>query len=119
MFVKGFVLAGLHPLQAQAAQVVLTGLTAAGSTQGTALALTGDANFIGTAAASTGVILPSYDVGDVIYVVNGGANAVAVYPPVGHTINGLAANTALSVAVGKGSMFARVDGTRWVGVASA
>ena len=119
MFVKGAVSAGLHTTQAQAAQNVVTGLTAAGSTQGTALALTNDANFIGTAAASTGVILPSYDVGDQVYVVNGGANAVAVYPPVGHTINGLAANTALSLAVGKGGVFTRVDATRWVGIVSA
>lgn len=74
-----------------------TGLTAAGTTQATALLLPAANNFVATAAASSGVILPPGSPGDEVFIYNGGANALAVYPPVGATLNNLAANTAVSV----------------------
>lgn len=99
--------AGMWTEQAQAvAGGVNTGLTAAGTTQATALALVEDNNFVGTTAAGTGVILQSnLKKGDRIYVFNGGANALLVYPPVGGTIDGAAANAGLSLATLKGAMF--------------
>ena len=62
---------------------VATGLTAAGSTQGTALALAAEVNVVGTTAASTGVLLPPSEAGDIVEVYNQGANALAVYPLTG------------------------------------
>ena len=124
MFRSEVVRAGLHTTHSDAIagwQIQVTGLTAAGSTQGTALALAlAHINIITTAAASTGVILPTTpDNGDTMVVVNGGANALAVYPPVGHTILGLAANAALSLGIGKSGSFQRVGATSWVGIGSA
>lgn len=90
--------------------VGVSGLTATGSTQATALLITSCSNIINTAAASTGVRLPGATesragVGDIIAVYNLGANALAVYPPVGGTINLIAVNTALSVPTGKAALF--------------
>lgn len=77
---------------------VATALVATGATQGTALALTADINMFGTVAAATGAILPALNPCDVSTVFNGGANALALYPPVGAKINGLGANAAYNVA---------------------
>jgi hypothetical protein len=77
---------------------VATGLTAAGTTQATALQLGSDINVCSTVAASTGVILQAMNPGDEVIVRNGGANALLVYPPVGGTINALSANAGYSVA---------------------
>lgn len=77
---------------------VANSLTATGSTQATALQLQADINRFTTVAASTGAILPSMNPGDSCVVFNGGANALLVYPPVGGTINALAANAGYSVS---------------------
>lgn len=94
-----------------------TGATAAGTTQATALALSADHTKIGTAAASSGVILRK--IGGMQTVYNGGANAVAVYPPVTGTINSGAANAAFSVATTKSAVFISADGVNFVAVLSA
>ena len=109
--------AGLHTTQISPGSVAV-GLTAAGASQATALVLRDEVNIIGTAAASTGVLLPQSGVGDDIAVVNGGANAVLVYPPVGHQINNLAANAGYSLAVAKAARCLRVSETRWVVIAA-
>jgi hypothetical protein len=105
-------------VSAQAAQAIVgtvaTSLTAVGSTQATALAIGAANNGITTAAASTGVILPaSATPGDQIYIYNGGANAVTVYPAVGGTINNLSANTGFSCATLKSVMCVNLTGLSW------
>jgi len=91
--------AGISP---QAAHVIngrtANNLTAAGTTQGTALALPADICKFTTVAANSGAILPAANPGDSGTVFNGGANALSLYPPVGAIINGLSANTAYSIA---------------------
>lgn len=77
---------------------VATGLVAAGNSQGTALALAADINQFATVGAGTGAILRAMQPGDSCTVFNGGANALALYPPVGASINKLAANTAYNIA---------------------
>lgn len=94
-----------------------TGLTAAGTTQATALVLVADHNKIGTAAASSGALLRKISGMQSVY--NGGANAVAVYPPVGGTINSGAANAAFSVAATKSAVFISANGVDFVAVLSA
>jgi len=107
---------GCAPLQARASMgFPSTGLTAAGSTQGTALALPSDFNVFTTVGASTGAILPAagfqYQITDTVIVVNHGANALSVYPPVGGKVQTGAANAALSVGAGKTAWFLLVDST--------
>ncbi len=76
-------------------------VTAAGSNQGTATQLTSDYNVVTTTPASTGVILPASLAGNKVTVVNVGANALLVYPPVGAAIDGLSVNIPVSVPVGQ------------------
>jgi hypothetical protein len=90
-----------------------SGLTAAGTTQGTALAITNQTNEFTTVAAGSGGILPSPEQGEFIFVANAGANALNVYPATGHTINALAANTAFSLAAGKNCIFWAATSSKW------
>ena len=112
---KFLVASGLHTTTATAILGhIATGLTAAGNSQATALALDSSVNVIGTAAASTGVVLPACEAGDVIEVYNQGANALAVYPPGSETINALSASAAFSVGAGKAARFRKVSDTAWM-----
>jgi hypothetical protein len=88
-------------------------LTATGTTQGTALALTAATNYVGTTAGSTGVQLPACSPGDIVYVYNGGASTLSVYGQTGDAIAGGAANAAFSVATVRGCAFIRVTATLW------
>jgi hypothetical protein len=98
---KELVASGLHFTQAQAINgSVATGLVATGSTQATALPLTSQMNVLATTAASTGVILPVLERGDSVFIRNGGANSLSIYPPVGGVINALSANAAFALAAG-------------------
>lgn len=85
------------------------GITAAGTTQATATAVHGGVVTVTTCAAGAGVAL------DVVgafskLVFNNTANALLVYPPVGSTINALAANAGYSVAAGKTAHLVSPDG---------
>lgn len=86
-----------------------TALTAAGSTQATALALVSDFSIFGTVAASTGAILAGRGV---TFVANGGANTLKLYPPVGGNINGGTVNVGIDVPAGK-SAIAMSNGLTW------
>ncbi|MFM9889624.1 MAG: DUF2793 domain-containing protein [Rickettsiales bacterium] len=90
-----------------------SGLSAAGTTQATATAITKQTNEFTTVAAGTGCILPSPEQGEFICVANAGANALAVYPASGHSINALAANAAFSLAAGRNALFWAATATKW------
>ena len=106
---------------------VAPGLTATGSTQATALALSANFNQFTVVAASTGAVLPAVAAapmlgvsnGDSIEVFNQGANALSVYPPAGSSINGLTVNTAISVPINKGARFIQLSPTAWGSILSA
>lgn len=87
-------------------QTMATGLTAVGATQALALVLNAKFNVFGTVAASTSAILP---VGvprtDEVGIRNGGANALTLFPPVGGSINGGAANASVSIAAAATARF--------------
>lgn len=118
---NGMVKAGMWPAMAEAVlfDSVATAISAAGTNQATATQLTSEVNTIGTAAASTGVILPTRGIGEVTVVCNKGANAVAVFPQGTDTINAGIASAAVSVPVGKAAWFVRDTATTWVAVVSA
>lgn len=84
-------------MSALAAQAVLGSrsltVTAAGTTQGTATALSSCFNVVTTCTeAACGVILPVNDLGDEIIVVNKTTANLRVFPPVGGGFNGATAN---------------------------
>jgi hypothetical protein len=73
---------------------VATGITAAGSTQGTATAISRQYNVVSTVTAGQGVVLPAATAGMRLTVFNTSATDLNVYPASGAAINSLAANAA-------------------------
>jgi acetolactate synthase regulatory subunit len=73
-------------------------VSAAGSTQGTATALTVDYNVVTTVAASTGVKLPTATAGRRIVIVNKGASTLTIYPATSAYIDAGLINAGISVA---------------------
>jgi len=88
-------------------------VSAAGTTQGTATAITSDYNVITTAAASSGVILPTATIGRRIVVVNKGANTVNIYPATGGAIDSLGANVAITLISSGVMTFNASSTTQW------
>ena len=75
-----------------AVPAVVTGISAAGSSQSGATGLTGQVDDVATVAQGTGVSLPSPVAGQVVTVCNEGAHPLRVYPSSGVSIGPLAAN---------------------------
>ena len=96
-----------------------TAISAAGTTQGTATALTNILNGLGTVASGAGVVLYAGSQGDCQLVYNGGANAVKVYPPSGARINAMVTNTAHILATSTACEYWFLSSTQVVGVLSA
>lgn len=116
--------AGCAALQARASMgFPSVGLTALGSTQGTALVLPSDFNVFTTVGASTGAILPAasfqYQITDTVIAVNHGASALTVYPPTGGKIGTASVNAGLSVPSGKTAWFLLVDSTNGANIWAA
>ncbi len=88
-------------------------IVAAGTTQGTAYALTYTYSEVATVGSGSGVILPGIPTGfsggpeALAYTVfnNQGTNALKVYPPSGKQIDSLGNNVAYSLAAGKTQTF--------------
>jgi hypothetical protein len=77
---------------------VETGITAAGSSQGTGTALTKEINIVSTVSSgANGVVLPTAVAGMVINITNATANAMIVYPVTGGQINSLGTNAGFSL----------------------
>jgi hypothetical protein len=84
----------------------------AGTTQGTATALTKDINII--SSGTGGVVVQGATTGKVIVIYNKTASAISVYPASGHYFDGLAVNTPITLNV---SGFIEMYGystTQWI-----
>jgi hypothetical protein len=92
---------------------VADSVTAAGTVQGDATAITKDINVITTAPSGAGVRLPATTPGLRMTIVNEGANSVNVYPASGAQVNSLATNAAYSLAVGARLDFVSTTTTKW------
>lgn len=84
-----------------------TGITAAGTTQGTATTLPANHCLVSTVTdAANGVVLKALPVGEVFSVANGdgagavGAQTLKVYPPSGSSFNGMTANDPINLPPG-------------------
>lgn len=99
---------------------VASTVTAAGTVIGDAFDLVASINTITTAAASTGVQLPSCEIGDSVEILNLGANAVKVYPDsTSATINQLAAAAGFSLAPNTACKCRKFTSTKWMAFLSA
>lgn len=105
------------PTQQDTTNVAASG---AGTTQADAAKITTDLTVFTTVALNSGAVLPAAtQAGEDGFVVNAGANALALYPPTGHQLNAAAANAAVSVAAGKSAHAVYCGASRWVVVVSA
>lgn len=80
-------------------------ISAAGTTQSGATALTKHNNEVTTVALGAGVRLAASGFGDRIFVANAGANTLLVYPAPGEYLNALSMNTPISIPSGKTAIF--------------
>jgi hypothetical protein len=81
-------------------------ITASGTNQGTAYALSLGMNVITSAVAGTGVQLPTVvGSGRDVTVLNNSAQSVLVYPPTGYNIDSLAANLPVSIPAGASATY--------------
>lgn len=96
-----------------------TGLTAAGTNQGTALALTNQFNEFTTTASGTGGRLPTPEPGEFFGVVNSGSNPLALYPATGGAINALGTNAAYTIPATSRALLWAVSATKWYTFLSA
>jgi hypothetical protein len=95
-------------------RTTLSGLSALGSNQTTAFMLLNAADHqFTTVGSSTSAVLPSAKLPSSLTVYNGGANTLAVYPPVGGTINGGSVNADITVSAGSGAEFFAADTLTW------
>lgn len=88
-------------------------ITAAGTNQGTATALTADYNVVTTVGAGQGVVLPTAASGKTTTIVNVGANALQIYPASGASIDSLGTNIAMSLPVNQVYCVRAISSTQW------
>ena len=93
-------------------------VSAAGSNQGTATALTNEINTLTTVTAGQGVVLPTAVAGLTIIVINKGANTVNIYPATGAAIDSLGANAAITLVSSGWIQFNAVSATQWYSTAN-
>jgi len=112
----GFSALGARAIQGQ----VNASVSAAGTTISDATDLASSINVITTAAASSGVQLPSAEIGDEVEILNIGANSVTVYPDAtANRINNLSAGSGFTLAINTAVRLRKFTSTRWVGYLSA
>ena len=92
---------------------VATAISAAGTAQGNATAITKEMNVVSTVASGAGVILPTAVAGMVISITNTSANSLAVYPATSAAINTGSANAAYSQPAGSTLQFIAPTTTQW------
>jgi len=90
-----------------------TGISAAGSTQGTATILSKEINIVSTVASASGVQLPTAVAGMVITITNTSANSLLVYPAASTAINTLAINVGFTQTTGATIQFIAPTATQW------
>ena len=90
-----------------------TGISAAGTVQGDATAITKEINVVSTVASGAGVRLPTAVAGMVVSITNTSANALLVYPASGASINSLAANASYSQTSNATIQYIAPTTTQW------
>lgn len=112
---------GMSPyLASRLGNVIVTGAAAVGTTQAGATLLSGTIISVTTVTATNNAVVLPTDAqlansgyGTAVRVTNGGTSQLQVFPPLGASINGLAANASFSMDVGASFAFQRVSTTSW------
>ena len=90
-----------------------TGISAAGTVQANATALTKEFNVVSTVASGAGVALPTAISGMRITILNTSANSLLVYPATSGIINSQSANASYSQPAGARLDFISTTTTQW------
>ena len=99
---------------------VAASVTAAGTVISDAFDLIASINVVTTAGASSGVQLPSAEIGDSVEILNLGANAVTVYPDSSsNRINQLTAGVGFSLGTNTSCVLRKFTSSRWMAYLSA
>jgi hypothetical protein len=88
-------------------------VSAAGTNQGTATALTKEISVVSTVATGAGVVLPTAVAGMVLIINNTSANTLNVYPASGGAVNSGSTNAAYSHTSGASIQYYATSGTQW------
>ena len=92
---------------------VATGISAAGSSQGDATALTKAFNVVSTVSGGQGVVLPTAIAGMRVTVINTSSATLLVYPASGAAINALATNAGYSLPTIGRLDYIAISATQW------
>jgi hypothetical protein len=97
-------------------KLVQSGITAfAGGGIGSAVAITGDVALVSVCATNAdSVKLPVAAVGKMVYVYNGGAASLAVFPVASSAIDGGSASASVTIPALQGRYFKAISSTAWV-----
>jgi hypothetical protein len=98
---------------------VSASVSAAGTVQGNATALTTEFNRVSTVASGSGVVLPTATAGMSIVIVNSSANTVLVYPAAGAAINSLATNVGYNQVTLATLQYIAISSTQWYTVGAS
>lgn len=97
----------------------VSGITATGTTQGTATSVSASYVVVSSVAAGTGIILATPAIaGLVATIVNRGVNDLKVYPATGGAIDSAGANNAVIVAAGTSAEYRAASVTQWYSIGS-
>lgn len=88
-------------------------LAATGSTQGGAAQITAHRVFVTVTASTQGVKLPTAVTGAQVMINAASTVGVKVYPFTGDKFSGVATNTAVVIASGKGNIYNAIDSLTW------
>ena len=91
-------------------------LTATGTNLATAYKIAAVYTQFTTVAASTGAVLPTTEVGELLIVANDGANSLTIYAQTGSTIEGA---SSYSLAAGKRVIIYAITLTKWLAILGA
>ena len=95
-----------------------TGMVANGTTQATATPITGGASAFITVGVGGSAVLRNEGAARMT-ILNGGVNAMSVFPPLGGSMNLGIVNAAATIPVGRVSSFLTIDGMNWYVTTSA
>lgn len=101
------------PTQPPTPATTTLALTATGTNQATALALTQDWSVVSTVAAGTGVIMRSVQAGFELRIWNDGANALNIYPPLGAAIDALGTNNPYVLPINRSQIISKLTAVQW------
>ena len=95
-------------------------VSASGTSISDAKRLATSINVVTTAAASSGVQLPSAEIGDEVEILNIGSNSVVVYPDASTArINNLSTGSGFTLATNTAVKLRKFTKLRWIGYLSA